>query len=78
MTKAQIRRNSNAVLREVAKNAKQEIWRLINSGAIDFSGEDMRSFEKAKCLVRVALENTQPNFEGFLNFDKEVKNLRKF
>jgi len=63
MTKQQLRRNSNAVLREVVKDAKQEIWRLINSGAMDCSGDDSRNYERAKIIVRVALENTYPNIE---------------
>ena len=62
MTKQQLRRNSNAVLREVVKDAKQEIWRLINSGAMDCS-DDSRNYERAKIIVRVALENTYPNIE---------------
>ena len=77
MTKQQLKHKSNAVLKEVFKTAKVEIQRLINSGAIDPAPEDMRSFEKAKIIVRVAMENTQPDF-GFGNFDKEVKKLRKF
>lgn len=78
MTKQQLRRNSNAILREVTKEAKQKIWKLINSGAMEFHRDDMRDFSKAKLIVSVAIEKASPNAWGYNNWKKELDNLRKF
>lgn len=57
MTRKQMHSQVKKYMANLKKNLDQEVVRLIDSGAIDFSLEDPKSFEKSKAICKAAMQN---------------------
>lgn len=79
MNREQIIKNAKKFIAERKREIDKEIVRLIDSGAIDFSLEDPRSYGKVKAICKAALENVADKVYHFNNeTEDDYKNLRKF
>lgn len=80
MTKQQLNQRSRDMLQMLIPEIKQECKRLIASGALEYSKEDMRSFRTAKTVLTVALENVAASHLNYFDAAdiEERRNLRNF
>jgi hypothetical protein len=79
MNKQQLNSRITEMMKDITPWIKAEARRLINTGSIDFSNDDSRTYSAAKKILTVALENAATQYTPFDATNREeVKNLRNF
>lgn len=79
MTNTQLMSRCNDLIKTFLPDIKKECKHLINSGAIEYGMEDVRTYRMAKNVLVVAMENVARGITEFSAEDKEIReNLRKF
>lgn len=77
MTNKQLQALCDDLLKAYLPDVKKQCKSLINSGAIDCSEEDCRTYRMAKNVLAVAMESVAKGITKFNDEDTETrKNLR--
>ena len=80
MKRSELNKRITELISSYKTALKEECTRLVNSGAVEYEKEDLRSYKTAKSILCVAAENiSATRLSVFDSEDKKIRaNLRKF